>query len=237
MRTFGIGTEALDAMEQAERYNAAIEADLAEAMSRAGSMQLLDIGAGGGEFARRMRRRGFDVVCVEPDSVRRSALVADGFTASADLSGLDGSFGGAYMINVLEHVRDDVEIVSEVRLLLSRDAPFFVWVPAFESLYSDFDHALGHYRRYSRKSLIRTLMLGGMTVHRAEYRDSLGWLAAAGWKIVPRRSRHQLPSRSIALYDRWIFPASRALDRLASRGFGKNVIAVATRGDRYRESN
>jgi SAM-dependent methyltransferase len=228
--TFGNGTESLDAMESAHRYNAAIEDEIARALGLPSvTSRVLDVGAGGGEFAARMAARGYDVICVEPDDAQRQALEVKGLTAFASLDEVEGPFDGAYMINVLEHIQDDVTMLRGIHDRLVPDAPIFVWVPAFEALYSDFDFALGHFRRYTRDGLRRSLTLGGFDVQQTAYRDSLGWFAALAWKVVPKRDRSSVSGGAVSTYDRWVFPASRLIDRAASRGFGKNVIAVARR--------
>lgn len=227
---FGNGTEVLDAMESAQRYNAAIEHEIVAALGPPQETpRVLDVGAGGGEFAVRIKGRGYDVTCVEPDDAQRVALEAKGLTAYASLELADGPFDGAYMVNVLEHIQDDVAILREIHVRLVPNAPVFIWVPAFEALYSDFDFALGHFRRYTRNGLRRAVMLGGFDVQQTAYRDSLGWFVAFAWKVAPMRSSRSVSGGAVGLYDKWIFPASQLLDKAASRGFGKNVIAVARR--------
>jgi SAM-dependent methyltransferase len=228
--TFGNGTESLEAMEAAQRYNAAIEHEITSSIgSPTASPRVLDVGAGGGEFASRMAAQGYDVTCVEPDDIQRRALEDMGLTALASLDSVDGQFDAAYLVNVLEHIQDDVSILREISAHLPPGAPIFIWVPAFEMLYSDFDFALGHYRRYTREGLRRSLTLGGFDVHETAYRDSLGWFAALAWKFAPKRDRSAVSSGAVGMYDKWIFPTSQILDKAVARGFGKNVIARATR--------
>lgn len=176
-----------------------------------------------------MRDRGYDVVCVEPDDEHRDRLEQLGLTAYASLDAVAGSFDGAYLINVLEHIRDDVVALEQIHGLLGSGARIFVWVPAFEALYSDFDFSLGHYRRYTRDSLRRALTLAGFDVTASEYRDSLGWFAAFAWRVLPTGDRTTVSADAIGAYDRWVFPASSVIDRVASRMLGKNVIATGVR--------
>jgi SAM-dependent methyltransferase len=217
-------------MESAHRYNGAIEDEIVRALGAPSiTPRVLDIGAGGGEFAARMKARGYEVTCVEPDEQQRLSLESKGLTAFASLDAVQGPFDGAYMINVLEHIQDDVAVLRAVHDLLVPNAPMFIWVPAFEALYSDFDYALGHYRRYTRDGLRRAMTLGGFDVRMTAYRDSLGWFAAFAWKVAPKRDRSAVSGGAVGAYDKWVFPASQLLDKAASRGFGKNVIATARR--------
>ena len=227
---FGNGTEGIDGMRGAVRYNAAIEAQIVAAFGNLPAhARIIDIGAGYGEYAERMRVRGFDVTCVEPHDERRAELSTSGFAVVAAVAELQGVYDGAYMINVLEHVQDDVGLLGELAECLLRGAPLFVWVPALEVLYSDFDFAVGHYRRYSRRRLARVLEVGGFDVQDTRYRDVLGSCAAAVWKVLPRREQSVASSAMIEAYDRYVFPVSDKLDRVTGHVLGKNCAAVARR--------
>jgi 2-polyprenyl-3-methyl-5-hydroxy-6-metoxy-1,4-benzoquinol methylase len=61
----------------------------------------------------------------------------------------DERFGGLLLMDVVEHVADDVEFVrSIVQQNLEPDGSVLVTVPAYQRLFSAHDVALGHYRRY-----------------------------------------------------------------------------------------
>lgn len=228
---FGNGTEGIDGMRGAVRYNAAIEAQILAALHGVPEhARLIDIGAGYGEYASRMRARGFHVTCVEPHAERRAELSERGFAVVAAVADLQGAYDGAYLINVLEHVQDDVGLLGELAERLPRGAPLFVWVPALEVLYSDFDFAVGHYRRYSRRRLERVIELGGFEVQDTRYRDVLGSCAAAVWKVLPRREHAVASTAMIETYDQYVFPISDKLDRVTGRVLGKNCTAMARRG-------
>jgi hypothetical protein len=98
--------------------------------------------------------------------------------------------------------------------------------PAFPLLYSEFDRALGHFRRYTRRSLA-AVMPPTLTRRRLEYLDSVGFLASLGNRLLLKQ---ELPTaRQIALWDRVMVPASRVVDPVLARGFGRSVLAVYER--------
>jgi SAM-dependent methyltransferase len=58
-------------------------------------------------------------------------------------------------LDVLEHTPDDAAVVREFHRLLRAGGIAAVTVPASMALWSDWDEALHHYRRYSRPQLKR----------------------------------------------------------------------------------
>jgi hypothetical protein len=63
--------------------------------------------------------------------------------------------GTVLLLDVLEHCRNDKEVLSSAvnPALVSEDALFLITVPAYQSLYSQHDDLLKHYRRYSRRNI------------------------------------------------------------------------------------
>jgi hypothetical protein len=129
-------------------------------------------------------------------------------------------------IDVLEHIEDDRAEVARAGELLAPGGTLIVLSPAFQQLYSEFDQSVGHYRRYTRASLA-AVMPPSLHRVRLRYLDSVGFLASLSNRALLRQA---LPSRrQIAVWDRVMIPASRALDPLLARAFGRSVLAVYER--------
>jgi SAM-dependent methyltransferase len=221
------GGDNLDVMDGAENYNAAL-ADLVAAEFAPGS-EFLDFGAGNGTFARLMRGRGFTVACLEVDPAFREQLGREGFRVFGSLAEVpEASLDGIYTLNVLEHIEHDVEVLRLLHRRLKPGAGIVIYVPAFQVLYSAMDRAIGHYRRYTRQGLVARMRSAGFAVRSSRYHDCLGYAAALVYRFVGDR-RGRLKQGQVQLYDRWVFPPSRALDRVCGRLFGKNVSAVGLR--------
>jgi len=199
---------------------------------------VLEVGAGIGETARHLldgRQRSW--LCLEPDErlgtrLRAWADAGDvaplptvqiGTTADLDPS---SRFDTILYIDVLEHIEDDrAEIARAAKLLAPRGA-LIVLSPAFQQLFSDFDRSVGHFRRYTRASLAE-VMPPSLRRVRLRYLDSVGFLASLSNRALLRQA---LPTRrQIALWDRVMIPASRVLDPLLARSFGRSVLAVYER--------
>lgn len=192
---------------------------------------VLDFGAGSGTQATELRDRGYQVCCIEPDSVLREHLVAMGFTVGRSTDDFAGEqFRTIYTMNVLEHIADDREALRSLVSLLAPGGALVVYVPAFQLLYSSMDAKVGHLRRYRRRDLIGRVGDAGLTVRHCRYADSLGFFASLAYRAMGVASG-DLNARGVALYDGVVFPVSRRLDMVTGRWFGKNLSLVAERRD------
>ena len=220
------GTANLEVMAEAVRYNAFLNAWVYGGVS--GAAAVLDFGAGLGTFARALSARGLSVRCVEPDAAQRAVIAEAGLPVHASLQEVQpAALDLVYTLNVLEHIEDDLQALADIRRVLRHGGRLFVYVPAFQCLYSSMDQRVGHVRRYRKAELVEKLRQAGYRVSRAEYVDSLGFLAAWVYKTTDRSGGH-LNLRALAFYDRWCFPVSRWLDRLGCcYWFGKNVLVEA----------
>ena len=225
----GVGN--LEAMEAATRYRAFLGSLLkgVPAPGSAHELVALDYGAGVGTYAREARAIGYKVQCVEPDSKLQRLLEDNGFDcfrSSHEVA--TGSCDLVYSYNVLEHIEDDRGALQELYRVMRPGGALLLYVPAFMVLFGPMDELVGHLRRYRRRDLEALVRGAGFQVQASRYADSLGFLVALAYRFSGRRSGH-LDTRSVGLYDRYVFPISRAMDRLVSPLFGKNVVVVAMR--------
>src|SRR5262249_52388387 len=126
--------------------------------------------------------------------------------------------------NVLEHIPDHVTALRAMGALVRPGGAVVLIVPAFPSAMSDFDRAIGHQRRYTRRSLGEALQAAGLRVEHLRYVNPVGLI---GWYVTVKTLKMR-PRNGFALraYDRAIVPVARAADRL-SLPFGQSVFAVA----------
>lgn len=121
-----------------------------------------EIGAGNGSVAVPLRDRGFNVIPVEPLKSGAILLLERGFTTFwSTLESLklpDNSIQAIGAFDVLEHLAEPGIFLDEVHRILKPGGVFICSVPAYQWLFSDFDLALGHYRRYSKRSLRQVLL-------------------------------------------------------------------------------
>lgn len=70
------------------------------------------------------------------------------------------------LMDVIEHIEDDRGFLKGLRrrAYIGADTRFLITVPAFQSLFSSHDAFLGHYRRYSNRTLRKVVEESGFTV-------------------------------------------------------------------------
>ncbi|MDX9749892.1 MAG: class I SAM-dependent methyltransferase [Flavobacteriales bacterium] len=132
-------------------------------------------------------------------------------------------FDTVMYLDVLEHISDSHAELRRASDLLVPGGHLLVVVPAFNMLYSPFDKAIGHHRRYTRK-LLRSELPSGTTIVRARYLDCLGALLSLGNKLLLRNSAPTMAQ--VLFWDRTIVPMSRVVDPLMFRSFGRSLISV-----------
>ena len=122
----------------------------------------------------------------------------------------DGAADAAVALDLLEHLEDDDSGLRELGRITRPGGYVFINVPAFPLLWSDWDQAVGHKRRY-KKEMLRTVAL------------------AAGLEIVFIRYVNSLPFFPILLY-RWlrsgfgIGKAQRLEDRLPPKWLNRILL-------------
>jgi hypothetical protein len=89
-------------------------------------------------------------------------------------------------------------------------------------MFTAFDTALGHFRRYSRPAL-QEISPAGLRLELIRYLDCAGLSTSAANLLL----RQPMPSAAqVRFWDQWIVPVSRVLDPVFSYSLGKSILAV-----------
>lgn len=118
---------------------------------------LLDAGCGPGFLAAALAQKGLRVsgIDADPESIERARIsgrLPDAMTGDiCSLPFPDKSFDIVVSSEVLEHVKDHVGALKELRRVCS--GPIVLTLPAHQYLWTESDTLLLHKRRYSRKDV------------------------------------------------------------------------------------
>lgn len=146
-------------------------------MSGRGRLRVLNAGCGSGELSCLLAAAGHQVVGIDPDPTyiqlardRAGDRFPDSkFVVSSieDYSG-PGDFDAAISTDVLEHIEDDRTAFTKIAELTRPGGLVLIAVPAGQWLFGYHDEQLGHFRRYSKKTL-RQLVSDSCTVKKLRY--------------------------------------------------------------------
>ena len=150
-----------------------------------------EIGAGDGNVAIPLRNSGKTVIAVEPLRTGAESLAKDGFvTYLATLEDLklpSSSLESIGMFDVLEHIENPNMVLQEVHRVLKPNGKLLITVPANQFLFSDFDISIGHFKRYSKKSLEEMLLENNFEISRVFHFFFLLVLPAIFLRAIPYR--------------------------------------------------
>lgn len=169
------------------------------------------------------------LLCLEPDPVLAARIeqvvgstpgikVRTGTVTS--LAGMQ--FDAVLYIDVLEHIEDDKSELDAASALLKPGGFLIVLAPAHPHLFTPFDEAIGHFRRYTRASLLACVP-AAFHVETVRYLDSVGLLASSA-NLLLRQSQPTLAQ--IRFWDTCIVPVSKVLDPLFGYRLGKSILGV-----------
>jgi SAM-dependent methyltransferase len=195
---------------------------------------ILEVGAGIGSNTRFLDCGGAGRwVCLEPDPELAGQLAASlggmesGRAHETDCGTLESLSGQQFdtivYIDVLEHIENDGEELNRAASHLRPGGHVIVLSPAHQRLFSPFDAAIGHFRRYDRP-MLRTISPAGLRLDRMRYLDCAGLILSAANMLLLRQS---MPTKTqLRFWDQWVVPVSQVLDKLLFYSVGKTIIAV-----------
>ena len=223
------GTE-LEAMAQARNYCQWILRYFAPYLGE----NIVEIGAGSGTFSQLLLDRGetrrlvlFEAAAnLLPLLRRRFAdprvqLHCGSFDPSVLTQGSDS----IVLVNVLEHIRDDELLLSQIHASLRKGGSLLLFVPACQWNYGSLDQAFDHYRRYSGAELERKIQNAGF---RMEQRRYINFMGIASWFLAGKVLRQKtIKASQVRWYDSWVIPWSFKLEQFCKPPIGQSLLAVA----------
>jgi SAM-dependent methyltransferase len=127
-------------------------------------------------------------------------------------------------LNVLEHVRDDAQALAHMYAILPAGGTVVLIVPAFQGLYGPIDERLGHYRRYSKRSLARAARDAGFEIRILRYLNSVGFFA--WWFNARVLRRTEQSATQIRVFDRLVVPVLSRTERWIEPPLGQSIFTV-----------
>ncbi|MGH3761433.1 class I SAM-dependent methyltransferase [Actinophytocola sp.] len=194
---------------------------------------VLEVGAGLGEFATQFRSlRRLVLTDVDPGAVEmmsrtfadRPEVEVRQFDVGAKLE-LGEPVESVVAINVLEHIDDDAGALRSLAGLIEPGGSIVAWVPGYQQLYGEFDRKVGHVRRYTPATLADAVRRAELDLELVKPVNLLGGIA---WWLAVRKGGAGTPNpKLVSVYDRFVVPVTRAIERVVRPPFGQSVLCVA----------
>ena len=194
---------------------------------------LVDVGCGSGanlyltkEKYSKIRLLGVEKNCVD---VSYDWLPKD-INISPELPTAASSADVILLMDILEHIQNDLEFLKNIVDKVGFGTQFFLSVPAFPQLWSQRDVELGHHRRYLLKEIIQLCTKVGLKVDYCRYRFS--FLAIVLFLVKKKAKSTGLvaagghPSGPVALC---LDLLSRLEAKIPNIPFGTSIILVASK--------
>lgn len=163
--------------------------------------QVLDVGAGSGVFSRMLVAEGLaeSAICVDPNYAEDwiGARRTDKIAYLRAVESVDAPL--VLMIDVIEHVDNDVALISSYATRAKPGTRFVVSVPAFNFLWSSHDDFLDHRRRYTIESLKASVEAAGLEVEELRYFFGMLFPAAAALRLMDRAMKGDRRAKESAL--------------------------------------
>jgi SAM-dependent methyltransferase len=202
------------------------------------SGRVLDVGGGTANHLLRLTDRELVSVELGADEVAalrqrfahvpRWSFVEGDFTDPGLVAELGPeSFDTVLSCNVFEHIERDDLAFAHAAALLRPGGSLVLLLPAHQALYGSMDRLAGHHRRYDKSLARARLASAGLELAELRYVNVLG---ALGWWVNGRMPHRDLSSGSInaqiGLFDRYVVPVLRRLERGRSMPLGQSLLCV-----------
>ena len=217
---------------------------LADYLTRYGGLpqdaRILEIGCGTGHNLPMLARFG-RVEAIEIDPAAR-AIASErlgrpvGDAPLPELPGVErGAFDLVAVLDVVEHIADDVAALAAMRTLLKPGGAILIAVPAHQWMWSAHDVVNHHHRRYSKNTLRAAIERAGLRAEKMSWFNSLLFpLAAAArvaGKITGREdSDDSPPAKPLNALFEAVFRLERRLVGRVPMTPGVSIVTLARAG-------
>lgn len=219
--------ENLEIMKKANNYNKWIYDNIKNDIG----ISILEIGSGIGAMTKFIDNNS--VCCVDINSKhirylnKKYIRYPNISVVKTDLSKrkhkISKTFDTVICINILEHVKDDKLMLSNIYSLLENNGRLILVLPAYSKLYGTIDKSDNHYRRYDKKDIEDFLLKFGYKIQRIQYMNMPGYL---GWWYHGKFLKLKIHNENdIGLFNTLV-PLFKLIEKIIKPWFGLSLIVI-----------
>jgi 2-polyprenyl-3-methyl-5-hydroxy-6-metoxy-1,4-benzoquinol methylase len=227
------GLETLSVIEKANKFNKWMY----ETIKPYSKGRILEIGCGIGNISEFFINDNFDIVLSDLRD-NYIEIVKNKFTNEVikiDLVDVDfdtkhkdliGTFDTVFALNVVEHIKDDHKAIENCKKLLKNQGHLIILVPAYQTLFNNFDVELEHFRRYTQKSLKQLIKANHLNIIKTFSFNVIGIL---GWFVSGSiLKKKTIPEGQMGLFNKLV-PVFKLADILTLKKIGLSVICISVK--------
>lgn len=135
---------------------------------------------------------------------------------------LKEKFDSVFLLNVIEHLADENLAINNCSHFLKPGGNMIVLGPSYQNLFCKFDRELGHYRRYTKKSMAEIFPKENFRIIRQEYFNLAGTVE---WFLFRKLSGRDRVGKEMNFYDKFV-PLFKMMDAITFRSIGLSTITI-----------
>ncbi|MDI6786233.1 MAG: class I SAM-dependent methyltransferase [bacterium] len=199
---------------------------------------VLEVGSGHGKYSKKIIADVTELIVsdIDPNAIENMknelsaydnihCLVMNGVQKDQ----LNKNVDNIILINVLEHIEDDNRLIKQSCECLNPEGKLIIFIPAFEMLYSHLDKQAGHYRRYTKKSILR-LLIDDFEIEYMKFFNAIGFFGWLANKYTCSKINSKTTNMQVSLYNKLI-PIIKYFDHLLPF-IGQSLVVVATKKEK-----
>jgi 2-polyprenyl-3-methyl-5-hydroxy-6-metoxy-1,4-benzoquinol methylase len=206
-------------------------------LTKKDNIRILDIGCGSGLMLNALEEKGQTYgLDMSNDAIRFSKEIFTGEVRKGllpdEISYEENFFDLITALDVIEHVDRDVDALEVIHSRLAMGGKAVITVPAYMFLWTSFDVANEHKRRYTLKELNVKLIQAGFSVEKISYYNTLLFPPVLVVRMLNNllnrdgASDVDMPSKLINFILMKIFGFEKYILRFVNFPFGVSILAV-----------
>ena len=233
-----VGLHTLEVIANADRFNRWMYDQFKDQLKG----EILEIGSGIGNISKLVIEEGHSIILSDNNEEYCEALKKK-FAGNKNVKqivsidllypefetkyfDLKEKFDSIFLLNVIEHIKDDHTAAKNCRYLLKPDGHLILLAPAYSWLFSSFDKQLGHFRRYSLRSLKELLEKNNFNILSGSYFNFAG---IGGWLVFGKILNQKMLSKGEMSAFNKIVPVAKIIDKLFAKKMGLSIIVTGVK--------
>ncbi len=150
---------------------------------------------------------------------------------NSEFSSSNKKFDCFLLMDVIEHIENPQTLIKSLYDSLNENGKILINVPAFQHLYSKFDEDVGHFKRYTKSSFVKELLLIKPKKVKMFYYDFLGYFLSLVSQLLflvskKYKKNYKKDFKSKIKLWNYLIPISKILDRCAINSLGKSLFII-----------